>query len=634
MARKHRQSYDETSIKWLKGLEGVRKKASLYIGPTDDHGIFTILREVMDNSVDEFSINRRHDSMTVRFRSDGFIEVHDNGSGIPVGHHKQAGMSTLRLVTSMIHAGGKMDDESAYGAARGTHGIGLKATVALSERFAIYTCRSGTWHNIEYRRGKLYRDTRKARKADMAGDVEPVFGNKGTVVMFKPDGTVFDEGATLQLAQVRQWADTTAYLARGFRVSLQRQKGGRWLERRFHHKGGVADWISDQVAKLGCDTLTKKPLRISTDHLDMVLSFTDSDKAKVLGYCNGLHQADGGTHVNAVLSTLHASVKPFMSDKDQFTRQDMEEGLLGIVNFRIESPRFSSQTKDKLSDPRFNELCRKSLSEGFAEYWKGNKSLAQEVCRRAAAMQDARNEFAALKKSAQDLRRKASDLRRMPDKLASADCDPSERELFLVEGESAGGSAKGARLVDPYRFQETLGLKGKLTNAYKEKVEKVLSNSEVQAVLSAVGYDPALDDPLENLRVARVILLSDPDPDGEHINCLLLSLLAVYVPQLFDRGMVYTVVSPKYMVTDKGRQWFGMTVDEIRAELPKSVNPNKITYLKGWAECTPAAMRVVAFDPATRHIVRTAKPSNRQMVNVARMMGDDPIWRKRLLGVA
>ena len=624
--------YDESSIKIFKGLEGVRRKPGMYIGVTDDMGVWSILREVCDNSADNIDMDPKYDSLTVRMRRDGYVEAHDNGPGIPVGQHKTAKMSTLRAVTSLLHAGGKMDDESEYGASRGTFGIGLKATVALSERFAAFTFRSGAWHGIEYRQGKLFRDARKVGKKDMAKlGVEPIHG-RGTIVVYKHDKSVFDDGSRLRLAHAQEWADISTYLSPGLRVAIELESRKGWRRREYRHEGGVEDWVRDQVKRLGCATLSKKHLRIKSDHMDMVLTFTDSEDAEVLGYCNGLRQVDGGTHVSAVLSTLSASLKSYV--KDEFGKQDLEEGLLGIVNFKIGSPQFSSQTKEKLADKRFNDLCRRDLVDGFAAHWESNKGLAAEVCRRAAAMQSARSEFAALKKSAQELKRKTKDLSKMPEKLATANCSPDERELFIVEGDSAGGTAKGARLLDPYRFQEVLPIRGKLTNAYKEKVERLLANESAQNILSAIGYDPSLDDPLRKLRVARVVLLSDPDPDGEHINCLLLSLLAVYVPELFDKGMVYTVVSPRYMVVDKGRQWFGMSLDEIRGKLPKSVSSEKVTHLKGWGEVTPEGMKEIAFNPATRHIARTLSPSKRELVNVARIMGYDTTWRKRLLGIA
>ena len=625
--------YDESAIKVYKGLEGVRKKPSLYIGSTDDAGVWTIFREVCDNAVDNAVMDAKYDSLLIRIRRDGFVEAHDNGPGIPVGMHETAGMSTLRAVTSMLHAGGKMDDDSEYGASRGTHGLGLKATVALSESISVFTRRSGSWHSIHYAKGKLRRDVRKSSLAEMSkAGVTPAF-KRGTVVVHKPDKSVFDKGARLRVPHVMEWAEVSTYLSPGFKVRIEIEGKGGWKAREWRHDGGVEDWVRDQVAKLKCSTLSKRPLRIKGPHLDMVLAFTDSDEAQVHGYCNGLSQPDGGTHVNAVMSTLFASLKAAAKDKDGFERQDLEEGLLGIVNFKIGSPQFSSQTKEKLSDKRFNDLCRKDLADGFADHWASNKGLASEIIRRAAAMRSARSEFAALKKSAAALKGRTKDLRKMPDKLATADCSPDERELFIVEGDSAGGTAKGARLKEPYRFQETLPIRGKLVNAYKTSVEKALANDCSQSILSAIGYDPSLEDPLSKLRVAKVVLLSDPDPDGEHINCLLISLLAVYVPELFDRGMVHTVLSPKYMVTDKGRQWFGMTLEEIRGKLPKGVSPDKVTHLKGWGEATPKAMREIAFDPTTRHIARTRKPTQNEMVNVARIMGDDTTWRKRLLGV-
>ena len=628
--------YDESSIQVLKGLEGVRKKPGMYIGLVDDLGVWTILREVLDNAVDNYHMDSKYDSVTVRLRRDGYSEVHDNGPGIPVGRHKTADMSTFQAVTSLLHAGGKMDSSSDYGATVGTHGIGLKATVALSESFTAFTHRDGRWHEIEYRKGRLKGAVSKSSAKRVMGvtGADPIH-KRGTIVVHKPDMSVFDKGSRLRIKHVTEWAETTTYLSPGFKVVLEAEgRDGKARRKTFSHPGGVSDWVRDQVAELDCATMAKEPLRIKGDNIDLVLAFTDSERAEVRGYCNGLHQVDGGTHVNAVLSTLFASLKPYAKDKDSFIRQDLEEGLLGLVNFKVGSPVFSSQSKEKLVDKRFNDLCRSVLADGFAAYWKAHRKLAGDVCRRAAAMQAARSEFAALKKSAHELKRKTKDLTKMPDKLATANCSPDERELFIVEGDSAGGTAKGARLKDPYRFQETLPIRGKLTNAYKEKVERVLANDSAQSILSAIGYDPSLEDPLSKLRVARVVLLSDPDPDGEHINCLLLSLLAVYVPELFDRGMVYTVLSPKYMLTDRGRQWFGMSVDEIRDQLPKGVNPDKITYVKGWGECSPSSMRMVAFDPATRRISRTRKPSQKELVNVARVMGFDTQWRKRLLGIA
>lgn len=630
-----KRTYDEDSIKVLKGLEGVRAKPSMYIGLLDDVGVFSLVREVMDNAVDEYSKDTANDSMTVVFLNNGCIEVHDNGAGIPVGKHRRAGVSTLQAVTSMLHAGGKMDDSSVYGASRGTHGIGLKATVALSERFAAYTFRTGRWHSIEYRNGKMTRGVRKVVRKDMLAKVQRIY-EQGTVIAFKTDLSLFDEGARMRLDMAQQWADTAAYLSSGFKVELRRQTAsGQWKRRRYHHDGGIAEWIDNRVAEAECDTLTDKHLEIHTEHLDMGLAFTNDDKAGVEGYCNGLRNADGGTHVNAVMSTLAKSIQPYVKEKENFERADLEEGLLGIVNFKINSPRFSSQTKEKLADPRFNELCRTTLQDELDAFWSSNKKVARIVCERADGMRKARDEFAVLRKSAADLRKHGLTRGKMPTKLAMVkNCSPDERELFLVEGDSAGGTARNARLAEPYRFQETLGLRGKIANAYKDKLNRLLTNEAVLDILSAIGYDPAADDPLANMRVARIILLSDADEDGKHINCLLLGLLSAYVPETFAMGKVFTVVSPKYMLADRGKQYFGMDLDELHANVPKGTNLDKAVAMKGWAEATKQAMRQIAFDPATRQIVRMDEPDKRAARNIQRLLGDDPLWRKRLLGVS
>ena len=248
-------------------------------------------------------------------------------------------------------------------------------------------------------------------------------------------------------------------------------------------------------------------------------------------------------------------------------------------------------------------------------------------------MRSAKVDFLSQKKALTSLKKNKNNLLKMPGKLAAApDCEPKERELFLVEGDSAGGTASRARMVEPYRYQETLCLRGKVPNAYKMPPEKVLANEEVLNILTAIGYEPSVKDPMKSLRVGKVVLLSDPDPDGYHIDALLLALLVTFVPDLFNRELVYRSRSPKYMLTIGKKQYFGMSVDEVKRKANSRHN-HKATYLKGWGEANDDAMRTIAFNPETRHLVLAEPPTKQELREIALLMGDDTAYRKKLLGV-
>ena len=626
---KNRQK--EGDIQVLKGLDAPRKKPTMYIGPVDSHGIFTILREAMDNSVDEFLADERNDEMTVQVFSNGYLAVHDNGQGIPVGKHDTEKVSTLEVATGMLHAGGKLDakdNEGAYKHSRGTHGVGVAVTNALSEHFMVFTNRQGKWWSVEYRKGKLVSHAAKVSVKAIKTSLEPVY-DQGTIVLFKPDKTVFSKGAKLNLDMVHEWARTTAYLSGGFSVTVQSDDE----EKTYMYEGGIMDWLSDSLKSLECGTLMDKPIAIKTPHMDLCMTLTDAEGNLLKGYCNGLEQSDGGVHVNTTMSVLYASLKEHAGAKDTFSREDVSEGLLGIVNFKTDAPSFSSQTKEKLVGSKFADLCRDDMTEGMEQYWKANSALAKEVCRRASLLRTAKIDFSSQKKALQSLRKKKNDLFKMPGKLASVpDCKPEERELFLVEGDSAGGTAERARMVVPYRYQETLCLRGKVPNAYKMGAEKVLANEEVLNILTAIGYEPNAKNPLAHLRIGKLVLLSDPDPDGHHIDSLLLALVCTFVPELFEKEVVFKSRSPKYMLTIGKKQFFGMSVDEVMENAPAR-GRYKATYLKGWGEANDTAMRTIAFDPATRHLELAEPPSRKHMREIALLMGEDTAYRKELLGV-
>jgi len=612
--------YTESSIKVLKGLDGIRKKPAMYIGPVDAHGVFTILRECMDNAVDEFYAGRNKE-MTVEVLKNGYFAVHDAGEGIPVNKHPQEKVSTLEVILSNLHAGGKLEKSDAYKHTRGTHGVGVKATNALSERFVCYTHRKGVWYGTEYRKGVLKSKVKPIKTANMI--YKPRY-KTGTLILFKPDKTIFKQ--KVKLENIRQWANTTAYLSAGFKISLNLL--GK--KESYVFKRGILDYIDSEIKKHKCSKLSRKVLEVKGENIDLALIYTDMDGNHLYGYCNGLYQVDGGNHVNTCLSLLYNSLKPYAEKKQTFTRDEAVDGIIGIVNFKVDNPMFSSQTKDKLVDSRFDSLNKERLIKDIDAFWKANKTLAKAVCKRAALLKGAKEEFTIQRKAIRELNKKRDSNTKFPSKLAYVkNCPDNRRELYIVEGDSAGGTARAARMTKPMRYQETLGLRGKILNAYKAKDEKIMSSEEVLNILTAIGFDPKQKSPVDKLRVGKIILLSDPDPDGMHINALLLSLFSRLMPSIYKRGVIHVALSPKFILNEGGKQFFSNTLKGLEKN---AKNIHKATYIKGWGEISASALRQIAFNPKTRKLIKI-KSKQHCLSEMRKLMGLDISKRKELLGI-
>lgn len=620
------KKYDESSIERHAGLQGIRKKPTPYIGPPDSSGLVTIWREPADNTVDNALAGFNKVTHLIADSKPNRYWVRDEGSGIPVGKKhfedemgKKQLLSTFFVVTGLTHAGKNFSAEEV---SRGTHGLGIKCTNALSTFFKVWTFREGKWYAIEYSKGRLVKDVHATKAPVLPHGIK---ATKGTVVCFEPDYEIFKPTAKMDMKQVVQWCELSSYLVPGLSIRLTTADG---KTREFVSKDGVQGFLKQRIEELKCGTVGK-PFVYNDKQFSIAIAFSDADGSDLVhAYTNGLRNKDGGVHLDAVYNALNQSLTPYKG-KAKFSAQSLRDGVIGLVNCKLEAPEFSGQTKDKLTDKRIGAAQTKDILAGFTAFWLKNKTMAREICKRATALNAAVNEFKENKKLMKALKQptRGSGIV-LPGKLTMAKCKPEQREVFLVEGDSAGGTAKSARFKD---FQEVLPLKGKIENAERVSPNKALSE-EVINVLQAVGYDPNKENPELNLRAHKIIILADPDIDGYHITCLALTTIWKLVPKLILNGNVYIVAASEFKAVVKGKNVYANSLEDMKKKCG-GVLPRDVLHIKGWGEVSPEVLREMAFDPKTRRLWRVTPPDVKQAQDVKRIMGEDPSYRKTMLGV-
>lgn len=610
-------AYTESSISYFENdLAKIRAKPGMYIGSTDAEGVSNLLRECIDNALDEAKAGRNN---LVRVHVAKELTVIDNGVGIPVGKHPIAKISTLTHVLTSLQSSGKMAGE-AYKNAIGTHGAGLKAVNALSANLRVWTYRkdSGGWYFTQFQKGKQ----KVAVKKCLAPKFEGVALKSGTMIQFVPDPEIFGN-AIVAMKQLLEWAKISSYLNPGVLFSI---KGATLAEKTFKSVNGAQDYLLYALKKLGLESEGKLVI-ITTPAVDIALAFTVGQDCHMDWFTNTVKNSDGGFHADSMLKALMESLKPFGK---KFTLSDLRAGLVGLFNIRMNAPTFSSQTKDKLVDLRAKEPCYNECLALFNAWWLKNKAQARALAQRAAeynkAVIDFRQNTKAMRKLHVSKRIKVL----LPGKLTQAvGFKPQEKELYLVEGESAGGTAKIARMPN----QEIFALRGKILNAARNTPAKVLASDEIIGILQAIGFDPSLKEPMCNLRVGRVILLPDSDIDGKHIAALLLTLLWKYIPHLIHNGMVYTVAAKEFTVMYKGKRLFADSLEGIQQQTG-GILPKDVSHLKGWGEASAIALSEMAFNPTMRRLFRILPPKDRQSANTFDLiMNNDVSYRKKLLGV-
>lgn len=508
---------------------------------------------------------------------------------------------------------------------KNSHGVGIKGTNFTSEWFEVFTFFKGQWYHIAYEKGIL--SSKVAKCPAPAHPAKNVKCKKGTLVHWKPDPKIV-KADKFPLSMFQEWATIAAYFTPGLRLVMSHHSG---KTKEFYFEDGPKQYITDRLEELKAAQLAPLSFSFTCPFVDVVATWTDFDGSDLQAFTNGLKNPEKGVHANAFFAALQKAIEPFIKKRQDFTIQELKEGIIGLVNAKLSAPQFASQTKEKLVDERAGRPVQEALVKAMTEFFKKNKGLAEKICARAAQLKSLRNQFTASKQVLKELSAVRS--RGLPAKAASSpNCSPTERELYLIEGDSAAGSAKMAR--NPF-YQEALPLKGKIMNAMKGKLENVLLSEEVLNILNMIGFDPKSEDPLSKLRVGKILCLSDPDPDGAHINILLLSLFWKLIPGMFEQGRIYVAEPPEfYSVVKSGELIMGDSLAEMAKKLKAAGSPNAdINHVKGYGELEAMHLATMAFNPRTRKIRRITAKEASGIDTFVKIMSDDVTTRKQLLGI-
>ena len=542
-------SYDAQDITVLEGLEAVRKRPGMYIGSTGVMGLHHLVYEVVDNSVDE-ALAGFCSEVSVRIHPDNSITVVDDGRGIPVAMHEKEGRPAVEVVLTVLHSGGKFGDGGGYKVSGGLHGVGVSVVNALSERLEVEVRRDGHVFTQEYSRGAPQHELKR-------GEALAAGAKTGTTVTFLPDADIFD-ALDFDFHTLEERLRETAFLTRGLKISISDERGeGHSAE--FQYEGGIEDFVA--YLNENKDTVHRKVVFFSAEGeegaVEVAMQWNSSYQESIHSFANNINTREGGSHMSGFRSALTRTLNKYARDhgllkekEDNLSGEDAREGLTAVISVKLREPQFEGQTKTKLGNPGMAGLVESIVNAGLSEFLEENPSEARAVIVKAVQAQRARDAA----RKARDLTRRKSALENstLPGKLA--DCsvkDPSLAELFVVEGDSAGGSAKQGR---DRNTQAVLPLRGKILNVEKSRIDKVLQNTEIQALITAIGTGVRDEFNIENARYHKVILMTDADVDGAHIRTLALTLLFREMQELIEAGYVYIAKPPLYKIKQGSKE--------------------------------------------------------------------------------
>ena len=621
--------YGADQIQVLEGLEAVRKRPGMYIGSTSSRGLHHLVYEIVDNAVDE-ALAGYCDTIDVQINEDNSITVRDDGRGIPTDINTKTGKPAVEVVFTVLHAGGKFGG-GGYKVSGGLHGVGASVVNALSKWLEVKVCRGGKVHYQKYEYGKV------VEPLTVIGDCDPDF--TGTEVKFLPDDTIFEDTVydykTLEI-RLRE----TAFLTKNLKIVLRDVREEKPIEKTFHYEGGIKEFVNylNKGKQELYDDVIYCEGTVNNVYVEVAMQHNDAYTENTLSFVNNINTPEGGTQVEgfkrAITKTFNNYAKQnkiLKENEENLSGDDFREGLTAIISVKIEDPQFEGQTKQKLGNSEARAAVEGVMSEQLTYYLEQNPAIAKIICEKAVLAKRARD---AARKAREATRKTALSVAALPGKLADcSDKNPENCEIFIVEGDSAGGSAKKARTR---ATQAILPLRGKILNVEKARIDKIMDNAEIRTMITAFGTGIQEDFDITKLRYNKIIIMTDADVDGAHIDTLMLTFFYRFMPELIKDGHVYLAMPPLYQVTRNKKNYYAYSDDELNQILTEigRDNQNKIQRYKGLGEMDASQLRETTMDPNTR-ILKQVKIDEDKLSEMDQtftiLMGDDVEPRREFI---
>ena len=617
--------YDEGDIQVLEGLDPVRKRPGMYIGSTDKRGLHHLVTEIVDNSIDE-SLAGYCDHIEVFLNKDGSCTVKDNGRGIPCGIHQTEHKSAVEVVLTKLHAGGKFGGEG-YKISGGLHGVGLSCVNALSEWLKVTVYQGGKIHEQLYKRG-VPQDELK-----ITGDTTKT----GTTVSFMPDSEIF-EILDFDFSEIKSRFREIAFLNKGLIISVEDDRGEDPIRERYQYVGGIVEFV-DYLNK-NKESIFPEPVYVNvvnpTNEVEIAFQYNNGYNEIINTYANNVNTEEGGTHLTGFKNSLSKIINDYgrdnkiLKDTEKLSGDDTREGLTAIVSVKLMNPQFEGQTKTKLGNSEMSRIVNDAMQEKFGEYLEENPTIARDLVLKCVTAKRARD---AARLARESTRRKGIlESTTLPGKLA--DCtskNPKECEIYLVEGDSAGGTAKQGR---DRKFQAILPLRGKILNVEKATLHKVLENGIIKDMITAFGCGISSEFNESKLRYDRIIIMTDADVDGSHIRILLLTFFFRFMQPLVENGHVYIAQPPLHKIAYGKENYYTYSDEELNAKLDELGRPKNFNLqrYKGLGEMTANQLWETTMDPERRVLLKvTVEDALEAEEAFARLMGDDPELRRQFI---